>query len=234
MKRTLVKLCALILMLSFALTCSSCGIARVGMDLLQDRLNEMEREQNAISEEEFLSYFIVVELNSENIGEYMTYNEREIDEAGSVISEYSLKEGWCPCVEDEDGRGITGTVRYRMRTNFFGDQWTEDRSEEIDLRSNDYPDSLYVFYFFPVDGDLPSNTHEVLSVSFEGVEGSIFKVELPEEVWIREEAAFPYFEVKRSDGEGYYSISYGSSGSFLYDDLAKLLRQILDGVPAEE
>ena len=234
MRNTQIKLCALLLVLSFALTCSSCGIARVGVNLLKDTLDDMEREKNAISEEEFLSYFTIVELNSENIGEYMTYNEREIDESGSVISEYSLKEGWCPCIENEDGTGITGTVHYTMRTNFFGDQWTEEFSEEIDLRANDYPDSLYVFYFFSVDGDIPSNTHEVLEVSFEGVKGSIFKVEIPEEVWIRDEATFPYFEVKRSDGEGYHFISYGSSGAFLYDDLAMLLWQILDGAPAEE
>lgn len=234
MKRTLVKLCALILVLSFALTCSSCGIARVGMDLLQDKLDDMEREQNAISEEEFLSYFTIVELNSENIGEYMTCVDSVYDDVGSTISAYCLKEGWWPCIEDEDGRGITGTVHYDLKIYFFEDQWSEKSSKELNFRSDDHMGEFSAFEYFSVDGDIPSNREELLSVSFEGVKGRIFKVELPEEVWIREEATFPYFEVKRSDGKGYYHISYGSNGSFLNSDLAKLLWQILDGVPAEE
>jgi hypothetical protein len=49
MKKTFMKLCALLVVLSLALSCSSCGIARVGMDLLQEKLYEMEQEQNAIS-----------------------------------------------------------------------------------------------------------------------------------------------------------------------------------------
>lgn len=231
MKKTFMKLCALLVVLSLALSCSSCGIARVGMDLLQEKLYEMEQEQNAISEEEFLSYFTIVELNSENIGEYMTYVDNVYDEDGSTLTSYSLKEGWWPCIEDEEGRGVTGTVHYRLKTYFFDDQWTEDCSEEIDLRGNSYMDHS-VFDYFSVDGDIPSNKHEVLSVSFEGVKGRIFKAEIPEEKWIRD-SMYPYLMVKRSDGEGYHHVSDYSDDS-LNRNLAELLRQILDGVPAKE
>jgi hypothetical protein len=231
MKKTFMKLCALLVVLSLALSCSSCGIARVGMDLLQEKLYEMEQEQNAISEEEFLSYFTIVELNSENIGEYMTYVDNVYDEEGSTLTSYSLKEGWWPCIEDEDGRGVTGTVHYRLKTYFFDNQWTEDCSKEIDLRGDSYMEHS-VFDYFSVDGDIPSNKHEVLSVSFEGVKGRIFKAEIPEEKWIRD-SFYPYLMVKRSDGEGYHHVSDYSDDS-LNRNLAELLRQILDGAPAKE
>jgi hypothetical protein len=64
------------------------------------------------------------------------------------------------------------------------------------------------------------------------VKGRIFKAEIPEEKWIRD-SIYPYLMVKRSDGEGYHHV-FDYSDDSLNRELAKLLRQILDGVPAKE